>query len=72
MTFEKTYWEDSLIVEISLKTWVIEFEDGTEAKMNWLSEHKTTMDKIQYIEWKWYRAVVFDAPELDFAMLSLS
>jgi len=68
MTFEK----DNEIVEIKLRTWAMQFQDGTEAKMSWLQDVKNKMDKLQFIEAKWYRQVLFDAPCLEFAYLSLS
>jgi hypothetical protein len=69
MTFEK----NGQIVEISLKDWVMEFDDGTIANMRWLSEIPLTMQKLAYIESRGFRQIIFDVDvNLDFAMFPLS
>jgi len=68
MTFEK----NGQITEINLRTWVIEFPDWEKAVMQGFKDIRKRMDRLTFIESKWYRQVICNIEESEFAILSLS
>lgn len=54
MYFEK----QKELININMETWKAKLEDWTEFIISWIDKIKDTIEKIAFIESKWYRVAL--------------